>query len=615
MTGPLLPLEALPLPAVVVDVAGRVTAANLPWQEGGAAGDPPWRGRGEGDRLVREGEPGGEPLRLLLEDVLSGARPGGEAALPPPHGGRGFRVRVTALEQQGRRDALVVALPQEAVAPDEPSPRGFVVERAADGFFLSDSDGRIRELNPSVERLSGRDREGLLGQDLEELLCTGEPGGFHAELDRLLEASPSVLLEAALLTSDGARVPVEISAQRLPDGGVQGVVRDISGRRDLEEQLRISQRIESIGRLAGGIAHDFNNLITVISGHTDLLLATIPDGNVLREDLHEIRAAATRAAGLTRQLLAFSRRQVFELRNLDLNEVVEGTQGMLRRIIGEDVEFVFVPSTSLGAVRGDPAQLEQVLMNLVVNARDAMPRGGELLIRTSNVELDDEFVRRNLGSHPGRHVLLEVRDTGEGMPAEVAERVFEPFFTTKGPGKGTGLGLAMVYGIVKQSDGYIALETEPGVGTAVRLYFPMVPGPAQGLGEVGEGPVGLVHGSETILLVEDEEMVRGLARRILEALDYRVVEAGDATEAMERAREMGNEVDLLLTDVVMPRISGRQLAESLRDERPSLPVLFMSGYTDDALMQHGALSPGQGFLQKPFTPLSLSRKIREVLDG
>lgn len=510
---PDLPLDALPLPSALVDVAGRLVAVNGAWLEDASPDDPPWRHRRVGERLVAPGSVGAETLAGALEDVLSGASRRCEASVPRGEAAGGLGVSVGVVDGERQRHALVM--------------------------------------------VTGAGREG------------GEA----------------------------------------PEGGM-------TSPRELEDQVRSSQRIESLGRLAGGIAHDFNNLITVISGHTDLLLATIPEGNVLREDLQEIRSASARAASLTRQLLAFSRRQVFQLRNLNLNEVVSGTEAMLRRIIGEDVELVFLPALDLGAMRGDPAQLEQVLMNLVVNARDAMPRGGELVIRTINVELDTGFVRRNLGATEGPHVLLEVRDTGDGMSPDVASRVFEPFFSTKEPGKGTGLGLAMVYGIVKQSNGYISVESEPGVGTAVRLFFPRVPGPAQELvpGEGGgEGP--LPTGCEAILLVEDEEMVRSLARRILEGLGYRVREARDATEAVELARELGDELDLLLTDVVMPRISGRQLAEALTSEFPSLPVLFMSGYTDDALMHHGALAPGQGFLQKPFTPGSLSRRVREILDG
>jgi two-component system, cell cycle sensor histidine kinase and response regulator CckA len=615
---PGLSLEALPVPAVVVDVAGRVVAANEAWRRDACPDDPSWRLRGVGERLVSPGDEGVASVGRALEDVLSGAsrRAGATATVREA---AGFEVHVGVVENGGERHALLMLTGREAAefgGPDGGAPPAFRVDRALDGFFLADQGGRIQEVNRAVELLTGYSRAELLGRGLDELVPPADSAWFGGQLDALLGRSASALVDTALLRRDGSQVPVEISAQRLADGGVQGVVRDISSRKELEEQLRIAQRIESLGRLAGGIAHDFNNLITVISGHTDLLLATIPEGNLLREDLHEIRAASTRAASLTRQLLAFSRRQVFQLRNLDLNEVVAGTETMLRRIIGEDVELVFLPAGELGAMRGDPAQLEQVLMNLVVNARDAMPRGGELIIRTGNVELDAGFVRKNLGATVGRHVLLEVRDTGEGMAPAVAARVFEPFFTTKEPGKGTGLGLAMVYGIVKQSNGYIAVESEEGVGTAVRLYFPLVGGPAQEMGLEGDEAGGeLATGSETILLVEDEEMVRSLARRILEGLGYRVLEAGDATEALDRAREAGNAVDLLLTDVVMPRISGRQLAEALTSEFPSLPVLFMSGYTDDALMHHGALAPGQGFLQKPFTPVSLSRKVREVLEG
>ncbi len=628
MSGPLLPLEALPLPAALVDVGGRVTAVNGAWVEEGSAGDPAWRRCGVGDRIASSTADGGT-LSRALEEVLAGALARVEITSACPDA-PSFRLSLGPVVEEGRRQALVTILRRQDPVPvqedvgsmiggvsPEPTadPGAFVVDRAADGVFLADRRGRLQEVNPAVANLTGYSREELLGRGLDEVVVPSDSAWFGGQLDALLGSSDTALVETSLVRRDGRPVPVEISAQRLADGRVQGVVRDISGRRELEEQLRIAQRIESLGRLAGGIAHDFNNLVTVISGHTDLILAGMDEADGLREDLLEIRSAATRAASLTRQLLAFSRRQVFQLRNLDLNAVLAGTEAMLRRIIGEDVELVFLPALELGAVRGDQAQLEQVLMNLVVNARDAMPAGGELIIRTRNVELDADFVRKHLGARPGRHVLLEVRDTGVGMSPEVAARAFEPFFTTKEPGKGTGLGLAMVYGIVKQSNGYIAVESEEGVGTAVRLYFPQVGGTADDPGNGGEEGSELLPGTGNILLVEDEEMVRSLARRILDGLGYDVTEARNATEALELFREIGEDLDLLLTDVVMPRINGRELAEALREQRPDLPVLFMSGYTDDALMHHGALATGQGFLQKPFTPLTLSRKVREVLGG
>jgi two-component system, cell cycle sensor histidine kinase and response regulator CckA len=603
--------QQFPVPAAVVDGEGRVVAMNRAWAEGAKVGQL-WRRIPEGGILAPPGVGGPGTLGRALGAVLMGETGETHVLLASPDGSS-VRVGVAAIDLPGGRGATV-HLDSEGVLADTAARRyHFLVDRASDAFFLADPSGRLLEVNAAAEELSGYARVELVGLTLNDL-TTAEVGRQASErLGLLLREGRSVLHETVILRKDGTEVPVEISAQRLSDGRIQGVVRDVTSRKKLEDQLRVSQRIESVGRLAGGIAHDFNNLITVISGHADLLLATMPPGDPTREDLQEIKSAAGRAASLTRQLLAFSRRQVFELRNLDLNVVVSRMESMMRRVIGEDVELVFLPGPSLWAMRGDPGQLEQVLLNLVMNARDAMPRGGELLIRTSNVELDLDFVDRHVGSSPGAHVLLEVRDTGEGMTEETLEKVFEPFFTTKGPGKGTGLGLAMVYGIVKQSSGYIAVESEPGFGTAMRLYFPQVEG------EVEEDELQSEEtreeGTETILLVEDQEMVRALARRILAGLGYRVIETRDAGEALHAARELGEAIDLLLTDVVMPRMGGRELASILLEGRPDLKVLFMSGYTDDAVMHHGALKAGQGFLQKPFNPSSLSRKVRDVLDG
>ncbi|RMH14825.1 MAG: response regulator [Gemmatimonadetes bacterium] len=330
------------------------------------------------------------------------------------------------------------------------------------------------------------------------------------------------------------------------------------------------------------------------------------------DSLEEIRRAGTRAASLTDQLLAFSRRQVLRPRVIDLNEVVEGVRSMLHRIIGEDVHLLLDPEEHIWPVRADAAQLEQVIVNLAVNARDAMPRGGDLTIRTRNVRLDDDFVRAHLGSTPGDHVLLEVEDTGEGMSEETLALIFEPFFTTKEIGKGTGLGLAMSYGIVKQSGGYIEADSELGRGTTMRIYLPRVEAPVDRVAERAgdEAP----SGSETILLVEDETMVRLLAERVLRQQGYNVLSAGDAMEAIQTAGQYEGHIDLLLTDVVMPTISGRELAETLLQHRPDTVVLYMSGYTDDTVVKHGVLARETHFLHKPFTPAGLLTKVREVLD-
>ena len=391
-----------------------------------------------------------------------------------------------------------------------------------------------------------------------------------------------------------------------------GINRDITRRRSLEEQLRQSQKMEAVGRLAGGIAHDFNNLLTVITGYSELLLIQIDDKSPLWKEVEEIKRAGERAAALTQQLLAFSRRQVLQPKVLDLNDVVSHMEKMLRRLIGEDVELRTVLGTGLGSVKADPGQIEQVIVNLVVNARDAMPGGGELTVETSDAKLDKEFLREHPSASEGQYVCLAVSDTGVGMSAEVKGHLFEPFFTTKGKGKGTGLGLSTVYGIVNQSMGHIAVDSEIGRGTTVRVYLPGVEGKAERL---PEAPVAGLYGGETVLVVEDEDSVRGIVTRVLAENGYRVLWACDGNEGLRLFEENGEAIDLLVTDVVMPVMGGRELAARLEASRPGLKVLYMSGYTDDAINRHDALESGLSFIQKPFTPDGLLRKVREVLDG
>jgi signal transduction histidine kinase/ActR/RegA family two-component response regulator len=378
-------------------------------------------------------------------------------------------------------------------------------------------------------------------------------------------------------------------------------------------QLEQAQKMDAIGRLAGGVAHDFNNLLTVILGRTDILLRPLPADNPMRRGIELIQRTAGRAADLTRQLLAFSRKQVLEPVVLDLDAVTADMKDMLGRLIGEDIALLTTTTPGLGRVKADRGQVEQVIMNLVVNARDAMPQGGRLILETANVELDDEYVRRHVGARPGPHVMLAVSDTGTGIPREIQAQIFEPFFTTKEPGKGTGLGLATAYGIVKQSGGYIEVDSEPGQGTTLRIYLPRLDA-APTIADRGPRPAAVAGGTETILLVEDEEGVRELARDILRASGYTVLEARNGAEALLLCERHQGPLDLLLTDVVMPRMSGRELAERLASLRPDLSVLYMSGYTDDAVIRHGVLGAGTAFLQKPFTPAALVQRVRETLE-
>jgi nitrogen-specific signal transduction histidine kinase/ActR/RegA family two-component response regulator len=382
----------------------------------------------------------------------------------------------------------------------------------------------------------------------------------------------------------------------------------------LEEQLRQSQKIEAIGRLAGGVAHDFNNLLTVIKGYSELSLTMLTEGDPIKENVEDIKKASDRAGNLTRQLLAFSRRQILDMRVLDLNAILRDLEKMLRRLISEDIEMETRLAEGLGEIKTDPGQIEQLVINLVVNAKDAMPSGGKLTIETGDVVLGEEYARTHIGVRPGRYVMLSVSDTGIGMSPEVKERIFEPFFTTKEVGKGTGLGLSTVYGIVKQSEGNIWVESELAKGTTFKIYLPKV---AESIKPVQPGltPAAVLRGSETILLVEDEDMVRTLARTILEKSGYNVLEAANGLEALRLVQEHTPEpIHLMVTDVVMPGMNGRKLAEHLTPLHPEMKILYMSGYTDTVIVHHSVLDPGANFLQKPFAPDDLTSKVRKVLD-
>jgi PAS domain S-box-containing protein len=392
-------------------------------------------------------------------------------------------------------------------------------------------------------------------------------------------------------------------------------VRLLEQERQTEEQFRQAQKMEAIGKLAGGVAHDFNNLLTAINGYSDLSLRRLEPGNPVRRNVEEIKKAGQRASNLTSQLLAFSRKQMLQPKVLNLNDVITDTSKMLRRLIGEDVEISLRLKPSLGKVKADPSQVDQVLMNLVVNARDAMPHGGLLTIETANVEMDKAISDKYVSVHSGPHVMIRVTDTGSGMTDEVRQHIFEPFFTTKGVGKGTGLGLSTVYGIVKQSDGYVSVESEVGKGTTFEIYLPRVDDvESAGIKKVIEAPTP-PGGTETVLLVEDEEIVRDMTRTILESNGYKVLTATDGKDALRLCETYHEKIDLMLTDVIMPHMSGKVLADQLAPQRPGMRVLFMSGYTDDQIVHHGALEEGIAFLPKPFTPDALAFKVREILDA
>jgi signal transduction histidine kinase len=414
---------------------------------------------------------------------------------------------------------------------------------------------------------------------------------------------------------NGQEFPVEISLNYVQVGGHQlaiSFITDISARVQMEQQLRQSQKMEAIGQLAGGVAHDFNNLLTVIQGYASMSLESVAPDDVLREPLEEIERAAVSAAGLTRQLLAFSRRQVVRPAALDLNAVITRTEKMLRRVIREDIELALQCDPNLGTIHADPGAIEQILMNLVVNARDAMPEGGNLIIETGNLFLDEQYTQTHLAVKTGPYAMLAVSDTGTGMTAAVQARIFEPFFTTKEPGAGTGLGLATVYAIVQQMQGTIWVYSEPGRGSTFKILLP-VAGGGEAVEVAPTGGAVRAAGGETILLVEDEEGVRRFVRTMLERHGYRVLDAAGPQEALAIAADSGERIDLLLTDVVMPRMNGPELAARLGEIRPGLKVLFMSGYTDRAIRLHDQLAEGAPYLQKPFTPKMLASRLRQLI--
>jgi two-component system cell cycle sensor histidine kinase/response regulator CckA len=485
-------------------------------------------------------------------------------------------------------------------------------ENANDMVFTLDLDGRFTAINRAGERITGLPREELLGRRMGDLLAERP--------DVATPGADTVAYECELIADDGRRVALEVASRVIRSGddpiGVQGIARDVSERRALEEQLRQAQKMEAVGQLAGGVAHDFNNLLTAITGYSEFALGRLDDGSEkVRSNINEIKKAAERASALTRQLLAFSRKQILQPKLIRPDELVAGLDDLLRRLIGKHIEILTVSRPGLGFVRVDPGQLEQVVVNLAVNARDAMPDGGRLTIETANVDLDELDARAHEGALPGPYVTVAVQDTGDGIDAAALPRIFEPFFTTKEQGKGTGLGLATVYGIVQQSGGFLAVDSDTGAGSSFRVYLPRLDGEAPAAAVEAEADATLAEGSETVLLVEDEAIVRDLLREILETTGYRVLEAVDGVDALALADAHTEAIDLLLTDVVMPKMSGRDLAERFREVRPDTKVLYTSGYTDGAIAEHGVLAPGTEFLQKPFSFAELTQKVRSVLDA
>jgi len=506
---------------------------------------------------------------------------------------------------------------EEALRQAEQKYRG-MVEDAVVGIFQSTPGGRYLTANPAMARMFGY---GSPQELVESITDIGQQVYVNAkdreEFRRLLEQFGEVQnFECQIYRKDGSKMWISANARAIREQGsvvrFEGMNEDITRRKLLEEQLLQSQKMEAVGLLAGGVAHDFNNALSVITGYSGLLEVELAADHPLRRYTQEITKAAHRASALIRQLLAFSRKQLIQPVILDLNPVVVETEKMLRRLIGEDIEIIITRDPSPARVKADPGQLEQILMNLAVNARDAMPRGGKLIIKTANMELDEVYTRQHLNFEAGRYVALSFSDTGCGMDRETQARIFEPFFTTKAPGKGTGLGLSTVYGIVTQNRGHVRVYSEPGKGTTFTIYLPQAQAASQP-SNVAEVSPDLPRGSETILLVEDEPALRKLARDCLESNGYSVLEAADGQAALTAAAEHPASIQLLLTDVIMPGLNGHDLASRMAELRPEIKVLYMSGYANDLIAQYGVLHPDTLLLEKPFTLSALLTKVRQAL--
>jgi two-component system, cell cycle sensor histidine kinase and response regulator CckA len=515
------------------------------------------------------------------------------------------------------REARAARLRAEQALRESEERNRLIVETTNEGICIIDAECRLTFANTRMAAMLGYSAVEIVGRPLLDLMHEDSRSLAERSLGQPRDSSGGQI-EVRFVRKDRSDLWVLVDSTPMADSdgrpdGALAMVMDVSLRKRLEEQLRQAQKMEAIGNLAGGVAHDFNNVLSVILSYTGLVLSSLKPGDPLRIDLEEVRKAGERAGDLTRQLLAFSRQQMLRPTTLDLNQIVVGMEKMLRRLLGEEVELSLLTSHGLGTIHADAGQLEQIVMNLVVNARDAMPRGGKVSIETANVELSAVYATAHHDVTPGPYVLLAVTDTGIGMDATTQARIFEPFFTTKEKGKGTGLGLSTVFGIVKQSGGHLWVYSEAGKGTTFKIYLPRTDGSVD-RGKPSTRPASTLRGGETILIVEDEEQVRASMRAILRRYGYNVLEAQNGGEAFLICEKYTAKIHLLVTDVVMPRMSGRELAERLAPMRLEMKVLYVSGYTENSVVHHGVLDAGVAFLQKPITPEALARKVRETLD-
>jgi len=568
-----------------------------------------------------------EASGLDLPLIIVSGTIGEETAVAALHAGAGDFVLkdrlsrlIPAIERELRECRVRAARQRAELALRESEARyRRIIETTNEGVWLLDADSKTTFVNGRMGALLGYSPDELMDRPVLDFVAEESRAVITQSLGRRREQSAGGQIEARLRRKDGADLWVLFDSTPIFEAderpaGALAMVTDVSQRRQLEEQLHQAQKIEAIGNLAGGVAHDFSNLLTVILSYTSMVIESLGPHDPIRPDLVEVHRAGERAKGLTQQLLAFSRQQLLEPRTLDLNQVILGLERMLRPLLSASVEMSLLPSPSLGKVCADLGQIERIVVNLVVNARDAMPQGGKMTIETGNVDLDAAYAAIHHQVTPGPYVMFAVTDTGSGMSAATQARIFEPFFTTKDPGEGTGLGLSTVFGIVKQSGGHIGVYSEPGMGTTFTVYLPRTDGSPDVAVAPPPPPVTL-RGTETILLVEDEEQVRTVIRMILQRHGYNVLEAQNGGEAFLICEKYSGKIELLLTDVAMPRMSGRALAERVAPTRPAMKVLYVSGYTGRAVVHNGVLEPGVQFLQKPITPDALARKVREVLDG